>query len=74
MDLACDRNASVHMIIYDHVIAEMTNPLVGHVIDSHGHVPLSHVIPKVWICHVLGHVLEHMIDQLILSQGHVLGV
>ena len=55
----------------------MTNPLVGHVVDSYGHVSLSHVIPKVRICHVmchmLGHMLEHVIDQLILSQGHVLG-
>jgi len=64
----------------------MTNPLVGHVINSHGHVSLSHMIPRVWICHmmchvldymlghVLGHVLVHVIDQLILSQGHVLEV
>jgi len=60
----------------------MTNPLVGHVIDSHDHMSLSHVIPRVWICHmmchvfghVLGHMLVYVIGQLILSQGHVLEV
>jgi len=60
----------------------MTNLLVGHVIDSHGHMSLSHMIPRVWICHVichvydhvLGHMLVYVIDQLILSQGHVLEV
>ena len=29
---------------HDQVIVEMTNPLVGHVLGSHGHVLLSHML------------------------------
>ena len=56
----------------------MTNPLVGHVIGSQGHVSQCHVIPMGWACHVIWHVTDHifghMIGQVILSQGHVLEV
>ena len=56
----------------------MTNPLVGHVIGFQGHVPLSHVIPKVQVYHVIWHVVDHvceyMIGQVILSQDHMLEV
>jgi len=51
----------------------MTNPLVGHMLGSHGHVLLGHVV-----CHVLshvtglrlGHVMSHMLDHMV---GHMLG-
>jgi len=45
----------------------MTNPLVGHVVLSQGHVLVYHVIPKLSRCHVI----EHMTGQVIVSQGHV---
>ena len=47
----------------------MTNPLVGHVILSQGHVLVYHVIPKLSRCHVIEHVTGHMM----VSQGHVVG-
>jgi len=47
----------------------MTNPLVGHVLGSHGHVLLSHVLARGLVCHVMSHVLGHMVG---ISQGHVL--
>jgi len=46
----------------------MTNPLVGHVLGSHGHVLLSHVLVQRFICHVMSHVLGHVVG---ISQGHV---
>jgi len=45
----------------------MTNPLVGHVILSQDHVLIYHVIPKLSRCHMI----EHMTDYVIVSQGHV---
>jgi len=30
--------------MYDQVIVQMTNPLVGHVLGSHSHVLLSHML------------------------------
>jgi len=45
----------------------MTNPLVGHVLGSHGHVLVGHVFG-----HVLGHVVDHMLGHRVgISQGHV---
>jgi len=55
------------VIMGGHVIALMTNPLVGHVILSQGHVLISHVIPKVLECHVI----KHVTGQVITSQGHM---
>jgi len=53
----------------------MTNPLVGHVILSQGHVLVYHVIPKLSRCHMIehvtGHVIEHVTGQVMVSQGHV---
>ena len=45
----------------------MTNLLVGHMILSQDHVFVYHMIPKLARCHVI----EHMTDQVIVSQGHV---
>ena len=59
----------------------MTNSLVGHVLGSHGHMLLSHVIAWGLVSHVMshmlghvvGHVVGHMVDHMVgLSQGHVL--
>jgi len=46
----------------------MTNPLVGHVLGSHGHVLLGHVLVRGLAGHVRGHVLGHVMG---ISQGHV---
>ena len=46
------------------MIVSMTNPLVGHVVYSQGHVILKG----------LGyHMIQHVTCQVILSQGHVVG-
>jgi len=49
------------------VIVLMTNPLVGYVILSQGHVLIYHVIPKLLRCHMIKHVTGHVM----VSQGHV---
>jgi len=46
----------------------MTNPLVGHVLGSHGHVLLSHVFARGLVGHVMSHVLGHVVG---IPQGHV---
>jgi len=46
----------------------MTNPLVGHVLGSHGHVLLSHVLVWGLVSHVMSHMRGHMVG---ISQGHV---
>jgi len=46
----------------------MTNPLVGHVLGSHGHVLLSHVLVRGFVYHVMGHMLGHVLG---ISQGHM---
>jgi len=46
----------------------MTNPLVGHVLGSHGHVLLSHVLAQGLVCHMMSHMLGHVVG---ISQGHV---
>jgi len=46
----------------------MTNPLVGHVLGSHGYVLLSHVLVGGLVSHVMSHVLGHVVG---ISQGHV---
>jgi len=46
----------------------MTNPLVGHVLGSHGHMLLSHVLARGLVCHVMSHVLGHVVG---ISQDHV---
>jgi len=45
----------------------MTNPLVGHVILSQGHMLVYHIIPKLLGCYVI----EHMTGHVIVSQGHM---
>jgi len=45
----------------------MTNPLVGHMILSQGHMFVYHVISKLSRCHVI----EHVTGLVIVSQGHV---
>ena len=46
----------------------MTNSLVGHVLGSHGHVLLSHVLAQGLVGHVMSHVLGHVVG---ISQGHM---
>jgi len=46
----------------------MTNPLVGHVLGSHGHVLLSHMLVRGLISHMMSHMLGHVVG---ISQGHV---
>ena len=46
----------------------MTNPLVGHVLGSHSHVLLSHVLVRGLVSHVMSHVLGHMTE---ISQDHM---
>jgi len=46
----------------------MTNPLVGHVLGSHGHVLLSHMLARGLVGHVMSHVLGHGVG---ISQGHM---
>jgi len=46
----------------------MTNPLVGHVLGSHGHVLLSHMLVQGLVSHVISHVLGHVVG---ISQDHV---
>jgi len=48
----------------------MTNPLVGHVLGSHGHVS-GHVLGRGLLGHVMSHVLGHVVG---ISQGHVVEV
>jgi len=59
----------------------MTNPLVGHVLGSHSHMLLSHMIAQGLVSHMISHVLGHMVGHMVghvvdhmagLSQGHVL--
>jgi len=49
----------------------MTNPLVGHVLGSHGHVLLSHMFVWGLVCHVMGHMLGHVMGHML---GHVMGI
>jgi len=49
------------------VIVLMTNPLVGHVILSQDHILVYHVILKLARCHMI----EHVTDHVMVSQGHV---
>jgi len=49
------------------VIVLMTNPLVGHMILSQGHMLIYHVIPKLLRCHMI----EHMTGHVMVSQGHM---
>jgi len=56
---------------HDQVIVSMTNPLVGHVLGSHGHVLLSHVFAQGLVGHMMSHMLGHMVG---ISQGHVVEV
>jgi len=51
------------------VIVLMTNPLVGHMILSQDHVLVYHMISKLSRCHVI----EHMTDHVMVSQGHMVG-
>jgi len=46
----------------------MTNPLVGHVLGSHSHMLLSHVVAWGLVGHVMSHMLGHVVG---ISQGHV---
>jgi len=49
----------------------MTNPLVGHVLGSHGHMLLSHVLAQGLVGHMISHMLGHVVG---ISQGHVVKV
>jgi len=40
----------------------MTNPLVGHVLGSHDHMLLSHVLVRGFVCHVMGISQGHMVE------------
>jgi len=39
----------------------MTNPLVGHVLGSHSHVLLSHMLVQGLVSYVMSHVLGHVV-------------
>jgi len=56
----------------------MTNPLVGHMISSQGHVLVDHMMSKVSrsyvMRHVIGHMIRHMTDHVVVSQGHVVEI
>ena len=45
----------------------MTNPLVGHVLGSHGHVG-GHVLGRGLVGHVMSHMQGHVVG---ISQGHM---
>ena len=45
----------------------LTNLLIGHLSSSQDHMLLDHVIPKVPVSHVVGHVLLSRA----VSQGHM---
>jgi len=50
----------------------MTNPLVGHVLGSHGHMLLSHVVAWEHIGHMSvsqGYVLEDSLWLLVIDQA-----
>jgi len=50
----------------------MTNPLVGHVLGSHGHMLLSHVVTWGCIGHMpisQGHMLEDSLWLLVIDQA-----
>ena len=50
----------------------MTNPLVGHVLGSHGHVLLDHMFGHVLAWGLVGHVMSHVLGHGVgISQGHV---
>jgi len=50
----------------------MTNPLVGHVLGSHGHVLEGHMFGHVLAQGLVGHVMSHMPGHVVgISQGHV---
>ena len=62
--------------MHDQVIVYMTNPLVGHVLDSHSHVLVGHVLAWGLVGHVMSHMLGHMVGHVLgyrvgISQGHV---
>ena len=40
----------------------MTNPLVGHVLGSHGHMLLSHMLVQGFVSHVVGISQGHMVE------------
>jgi len=46
----------------------MTNPLVGHVLGSHSHMLLGHMLVQGFVSHVMSHVLGHVVG---ISQGHM---
>ena len=46
----------------------MTNPLVGHVLGSHGHMLLSHMLTWGLVGHMISHMLGHVVG---ISQGHM---
>jgi len=57
----------------------MTNPLVGHVLGSHGHMLLSHVLAQGLVghmmSHVLGHVMSHVLGHMMSHMlGHMVGI
>jgi len=53
----------------------MTNPLVGHVLGSHGHVLEGHVFGHVVAQGPVGHVMSHVLGHGVgISQGHVVEV
>ena len=53
----------------------MTNPLVGHVLGSHGHVLEGHVFGHVLGRGPVGHVISHVLGHVVgISQDHVVGV
>jgi len=50
----------------------MTNPLVGHVLGSHGHMLVGHVFGHMLACGLVGHVMSHVLGHGVgISQGHM---
>jgi len=50
----------------------MTNPLVGHVLGSHGHMLEGHMFGHMLARGLVGHVMSYMIGHVVgISQDHV---
>ena len=50
----------------------MTNPLVGHVLGSHGHVLVGHMLGHMLVQGLVGHMMSHVLGHVVgISQGHV---
>jgi len=50
----------------------MTNPLVGHVLGSHGHMLVGHMLGHVLVQGLVGHMMSHVLGHVVgISQGYM---